>query len=229
MLGAQRSGEAGEHAGTLSCCDERLQCSSGTMSGRAPRFLSAVSSIKPAKPASCREPNKIEFYALIGEQHADEQHLAKVELAETLERRLAPDRALRPTLTMSAPAPAMAMTARAVASTSSVGSPMVALTGMCARNARADGLDGRRAAARPARRLHGVLGIDDVGGEMGAQQRLGLVRHAGKQPRRSARVFHPSLRILEATLRRRCAAAPSAPSRGRSDRPPKAAPEHPGR
>ncbi len=56
------------------------------MSGSAPRFLSAVSSIKPAKPADRASPDEVEIDALIGEQHADEQHLAQLELAEAFER-----------------------------------------------------------------------------------------------------------------------------------------------
>ena len=82
---------------------------------------------------------------------------------------------------------AMATTARAVASASSAGSPMVALTGMWRGTRARIALHGgvRQRAQRAGGR---VLRVNDVGGEMGAQQRFGLVRHAGKQPRRSARV-----------------------------------------
>src|SRR4029079_19272986 len=190
----------------------------------APAFFWGGCENKAGKPRLMCETNKTELYALIGEQHADEQHLAKVELAETLER---------------------ANGARPCAETDldDVGTRASHdndCTRRCVRiirriadggadrnvpwNAGTDGFN-RGVRQRAQRAGCWVLRVNDVDGEMGAQQRLVLVRHTGKQPRRSARVFHSSEILM---LRRRCAAAPSAPSRGRPDRPPKGVQEHPG-
>ena len=230
MLGAQRAGEAGKHVGAVRCRDERLQGATDAISSRDPRFLSKVSSMRPAKPASPARLASSRSSPLIGEQHADEQNVAELHLRQPLQHKLGAELGAQSDLDdvdtgaghgVDGPHRRVDVIRR------------IADRGAhrhVAGHARADGLDGRQR-QRAQRALQRVLGIDDVGGEMGAQQRLRLVRHAGEQPRRSAHVFHRFFEILfsRPTLRQRCAAAPSAPSRGRSGRPRTAAPEHPAR